>query len=150
MEFNNYIKLRNLILIGIEENNWTNQKILNQKSIDFFKYILPKTKEKAILNLAIQIACLDHDKNIQGNKYHLFSLPYNIERNLVINELVINHNNYLIELENLASGVAIDGKAGPVLVGSTNELSNKEMYRILAKHYLEAFKNKYKTYPYLN
>ncbi len=143
-------KLRNIVLIGMEINNWTTQKVLNNNSVDFFKYILPKTKEKAILNLAIQITCLDHDKNIQGNKYHLFSLPYNIERSLIVNELLLNNNDYLDELEKIAGAIAIEGKSGPVLVGSTDELSGSEMYKILAKHYLLAFKNGYKTYPYLN
>jgi hypothetical protein len=143
-------RLRNLVLIGMEINNWTNQKVLNQNSIDFFKFILPRTKEKATLNLAIQISCLDHDKNIQGNKYHLFSLPYNIEKGLEINVLELSVDDYLIELENISEGIAIEGKAGPVLVGSTDELSNSEMYQILAKHYLEAFKKGYKTYPYLS
>lgn len=143
-------KLRNIVLIGMEVNNWTTQKVLNNNSIDFFKYILPKTKEKAILNLAIQITCLDHDKNIQGNKYHLFSLPYNIERNLKVNDLLLNDNDYVTELERIAGGIAIEGKPGPVLVGSTNELSGNEMYRILARHYLEAFKKGYKTFPYLS
>lgn len=142
--------LRNIVLIGMEINNWTAQKVLNKNSIDFFKYILPKTKEKAILNLAIQITCLDHDKNIQGNKYHLFSLPYNIERNLQANDLLLNDNDYLPELEKIAGSIAIEGKPGPVLVGSTNELSGNEMYRILARHYLEAFKKGYKTFPYLS
>lgn len=145
----NIQKLRNIVLIGMEQNNWTNQKVLNENSIDFFKYILPKTKEKAILNLAIQITSLEHDKNIQGNKYHLFSLPYNIERNLGINELLLK-SDYLVELENFAGGIAIESKAGPVLVGSMDELTGNEIYQILAKHYLEAFKNGYKTYPYLS
>ena len=54
------------------------------------------------------------------------------------------------ELEKIAGGIAIEGKTGPVLVGSTNELSGNEMYQILARHYLEAFKKGYKTYPYLS
>jgi hypothetical protein len=143
-------KLRNIVLIGMEVNNWVSQKVLNNNSIDFFKYILPKTKEQAILNLAIQITCLDHDKNIQGNKYHLFSLPYNIERNLKVNRLLLDHNNYLTDLEIIAGGIAIGGKPGPVLVGSTSELSDNVMYQILAKHYLEAFEKGYKTFPYLS
>jgi hypothetical protein len=143
-------KLRNLVLIGMEANNWTTQKVLNNNSIDFFKYILPKTKDKAILNLAIQITCLDHDKNIQGNKYHLFSLPYNIERNLRLNDLLLNENDYLTELENISGGIAVEGKSGPVLVGSLDELTDNDIYQVLAKHYLLAFKNGYKTYPYLN
>jgi hypothetical protein len=143
-------KIRNIVLIGMEVNNWTAQKVLNNNSVDFFKYILPKTKDKAILNLAIQITCLEHDKNIQGNKYHLFSLPYNIERNIKMNDLLLNYNDYLPELEKIAGGIAIEGKPGPVLVGSTNELFNNEMYQILARHYLEAFKKGYKTFPYLS
>jgi hypothetical protein len=114
------------------------------------KYILPKTKDKAILNLAIQIACLEHDKNIQGNKYHLFSLPHNIERNLKMSDLLLNDNDYLNELEKISGGIAIEGKPGPVLVGSLDELTSNDIYQVLAKHYLLAFKNGYKTYPYLN
>jgi hypothetical protein len=146
----NIQKLRNIVLIGMEVNNWSTQKVLNNNSIDFFKYILPKTKKKAILNLAIQITCLDHNKNIQGNKYHLFSLPYNIERNLKVSDLLLNNNDYLPELEKIAGGIAIEGKPGPVLVGSLDELTSNEIYQVLAKHYFLAFKNGYKTFPYLN
>lgn len=143
-------KIRNIVLIGMEVNNWSTQKVLNNNSVDFFKYILPKTKDKAILNLAIQITCLEHDKNIQGNKYHLFSLPYNIERNIQGSDLLLDDNDYLTVLENFSGGIAIEGKPGPVLVGSLDELNSNEIYQILAKHYLLAFKNGYKTYPYLN
>jgi hypothetical protein len=99
----NINKLRNIVLIGMEVNNWSTQKVLNNNSVDFFKSILTKTKEKAILNLAIQITCLEHDKNIQGNKYHLFSLPYNIERTLQGSDLLLNDNDYLTELEKIFS-----------------------------------------------
>jgi hypothetical protein len=146
----NVQKLRNIVALGIEKNNWTNQKVLNNNSIEFFRYIFPKTKDKAILNLAIQIICLEHDKNIQGNKYHLFSLPYNIERNLQVCDLLLNDNDYLTLLDNMSGGIAIEGKPGPVLVGSLDELTNNEIYQVLAKHYLLAFKNGYQTFPYLN
>lgn len=146
----NIQNLRNIVLIGIEVNNWSSQKVLNNNSIDFFQYILPKTKEKAILNLAIQITCLEHDKNIQGNKYHLFSLPYNIECKLQMSNILLNDYNYLAQLENTSGRIAIEGKPGPVLVGSLDELSGNDIFQILAKHYLLAFKGGYKTYPYLN
>jgi hypothetical protein len=67
-----------------------------------------------------------------------------------MNDLLLNYNDYLPELEKIAGGIAIEGKPGPVLVGSTNELFNNEMYQILARHYLEAFKKGYKTFPYLS
>ena len=143
-------KIRNIVLIGMEVNNWSTQKVLNKNSIDFFNYILPKTKNKAILNLAVHITCLEHDKNIQGNKYHLFSLPYNIEHKLKTDNLLLDNYDYLTELENISGGIAIEGKPGPVLVGSLDELTDNDIYQVLAMHYLLAFKNGYKTYPYLN
>lgn len=143
-------RLRNLVLLGMEENNWVSQKVLNTNSIDFFKYILPRTKEKAILNLAIEVTCLEHDKNIQGNKYHLFSLPYNIEKGLRLDQIILNGTNYLEELDKIAGGIAIEGKSGPVLVGTRDELAGNEMFQIIAKHYLVAFKAGYKTFPYLS
>ena len=51
-------RLRTLLLLGMEDNDWLNQKVIDTNSIDFFQYILPRTKEKAIFNLAIQIACI--------------------------------------------------------------------------------------------
>ncbi len=143
-------KLRNLVLIGIEINDWSAQKVLNSNSIDFFGYILSRTRNSAIFNLACQITCIDHNKNVQGNKYHLFSLPHSVEREIRINELLLNDHQYLNELDEISGGIAIEGKPGPVLVGSSSELSNDVIYRVIAKHYLLAFKNGYKTYPYLN
>ena len=146
------IYLRNLVLIGLERYNWVNQKVLNNNSLEFYGYILPRTKKMAILNLAIQITRLEHENNIQGNKFHLFSLPYNVECKLQLHNLVLNDldNKFMKELENISGGIAIEGKPGPVLVGSLDELTSNDIYQVLAKHYLLAFKNGYKTYPYLN
>jgi hypothetical protein len=144
--------LRNLVLIGLERYNWVNQKVLNNNSLEFYGYILPRTKKMAILNLAIQITCLEHEKNIQGNKFHLFSLPYNIECQLKLQNLLLNDDGNLFfeELEKISGGIAVEGKPGPVLVGSLDELTGNEIYQVLAKHYLMAFKNGYKTFPYLS
>ncbi len=62
----------------------------------------------------------------------------------------MNGANFLEELEKIAGGIAIEGKSGPVLVGITDELASNEMYQIIAKHYLVAFKTGYKTFPYLS
>ena len=77
-------------------------------------------------------------------------MPYNIERNLQMNDLLLNDKDYLTKLEEISGGIAVEGKPGPVLVGSLDELTSNEIYQVLAKHYLLAFKNGYKTYPYLN
>ncbi len=63
---------------------------------------------------------------------------------------MLDNHSFITDLEAIAGGIAIDGKPGPILVGTTKELSSNEIYQVLAQHYLLAFKNGYKTYPYLN
>ena len=68
-------------------------------------------------------------------------------QNLLLND---DENLFFEELEKISGGIAVEGKPGPVLVGSLDELTGNEIYQVLAKHYLMAFKNGYKTFPYLS
>ena len=150
MDYCGYQSLRHLVLIGFEQFSWINQKTLNSQTRDFLKYDFPRTFEKATFNLAIQIACLDHDKNIQGNKIHLFRFPQNDEKELSVISVELVDKDIISGLTHLASGIAIEGKPGPVHIGSETELNEDFILQSFAKHYLEAFKNNYKTYPYLS
>ena len=149
MNYNKYQTLRKLILLGLEQFNWLNQKTLESQSRDFLKYTFPRTFERATFNLAIQIACLEHDKNIQGNKIHLFRFPHNDERELFQCDLDIVNSDFLDNLNKLTAGIPIEAKPGPVHIGIIAELNDDCILQSFAKHYLEAFKNNYKTYPYL-
>jgi hypothetical protein len=149
MDINKISLLRKLVLLGFEENNWYNQKVLTNNSGAFLEYILPKTKAKASFNLATKIACIDHDQNIKGNRIHLFRLPQNIE---ILLDTVVSDSkieNIIAELTIIASGIAVETDKGAVNIGAVNELQSEYIIQVFAKQYLEAFKGGYKTYPYL-
>jgi hypothetical protein len=149
----NYLKyqlLRNLVLIGLEQFHWIDQKTIGSQSHEFLKYTFPKTFERATFNLACQIACLDHDKHIQGNKIHLFRFSQNDEQQLSSIPIDLADKDIIIGLTQLASNIAIEGSVGPIHIGSDIELNEDFILQSFAKHYLEAFKNNYKTYPYLS
>jgi hypothetical protein len=143
-------KLRILILLGMEEYNWVNQKVLKNNSEAFLDYVLPKTKSIAAFNLASNIACLEHDKNIQGNRIHLFRLPQSIEMKMNSPEKGQNIQDIILGLSEIASGIAVETRPGAVNIGAISEIQTVEVLQVFAKHYLEAFKEGYKTYPYLS
>jgi hypothetical protein len=149
MDINKISLLRKLVLLGFEQNNWYNQKVLSNNSDAFLEYILPKTKTKASFNLATKMACIDHDQNIKGNRIHLFRLPQNIEILLdtVVSDIKIE--NIIAELTIIASGIAVETDKGAFNIGAVNELQSEYIIQVFAKQYLEAFKGGYKTYPYL-
>jgi hypothetical protein len=142
-------KLRLAVLTGMEYSKWPVHNVLNRNSLDFFGFILPRTKNKAIVNLACQIAAIEHNHNIQGNKYHLFTLPRTIETK--IGSMAINYSepDFFRELEAFSEGIAIESRSGPVLIGSVEELNDPIIFKVIARHYLEAFRKGIKTYPYI-
>lgn len=150
MQIDNYLELRYLVLIGLEQNGWVKQNVLTNNSEAFLDYILPKTKTRATLNLAINIACLEHDTNIQGNRIHLFRLSQNLEIKLSKIVPKFKSDDLISTLTEMAAGIAIETNSGAVNIGSISELKEAHIFQAFAKHYLEAFKGGYKTYPYLS
>jgi hypothetical protein len=150
MDIQKYLTLRNFVLLGLEQYNWVNQKVLTNNSEAFLDYVLPKTKSKAAFNLSTNIACLEHDQNIQGNRIHLFRLPQSIEIKINSIEKDQNAQDIILGLSEIASGIAVETKPGAVNIGAITEIQTEEVLQAFAKHYLEAFKGGYKTYPYLS
>ncbi len=142
-------KLRLAVLTGMEHSKWPVHNVLNRNSLDFFGFILPRTKNKALVNLACQIAAIEHNNNIQGNKYHLFTLPRTIETKIGSVEINYSELDFFKELETFAEGIAIESRSGPVLIGSVEELNDPIIFKVIARHYLEAFRKGIKTYPYI-
>ena len=153
----NWIKLRYLITLLGEHHNWWSAKILTGQGEDFLEYVLPKTKAKASHLLATEICRLEHDKNIGPGKYHIFRLPQKWEED-IFNELnnqredlqKSSKDELMSSLLKMSSGISVSSSKGPLMVGSHDELNDMSVFQSIAKHYYEAFKNIYKTYPYLN
>ncbi len=153
----NFVKLRYTISLLGEYFNWWPTKVLSGKGEEFLEYVIPKTKVSAANQLATEISRLEHDKHIGPGRYHLFRLPQKWEEQ-IFNELknetrsrnVLDENELMKELLEMSSGISIAGSKGPLLVGTHDELKDEAVLQSIARHYYEAFKNNYKTYPYLN
>lgn len=152
-----WIKLRYLITLLGEYHNWWAVKVISGKGEEFLDYVLPKTKSSAVHQLATEICRLEHDKNIGPGKYHIFRLPQKWEEE-IFNELknqrehlkVVTEKELMDEILEISSDISISPAKGPLMAGSHDELNDKAVFQSISKHYYEAFKNNYKTYPYLN
>lgn len=156
-EFNDWIKLRYIVISLGEFHNWWPTKIISGKGEEFLEYVLPNTKSSAAYQLATEICRLEHDKNIGPGKYHVFRLPqkweeeiFNDRKSHQENVKILLQDKLMTELLELSSGISVSSAKGPLMVGSHDELHDLSVFQSIAKHYYEAFKNNYKTYPYLN
>ena len=149
MNYTKYQILRQLVLLGMEQFEWVGQKTLTGHTRNFLSYALPRTYEKATFQLALEIAVNEHDKNLQGNMVHLFRFPQGDEQVLFSEPTAQNDVDVLAKLEELAESISIETSPGPINIGSVSELDDQILLNSFARHYAEAFKNNYKTYPYL-
>lgn len=153
----NWKVLRLIIATLGEYHQWWPTKVISDKGEDFLDYVLPKTKTSAVYQLATEIGRLEHDKHVTAGRYHIFRLTQKIEES-IFHELKntessfdqLNQDKALQILKEMTSGISINASKGPVLIGNHEELSDLSLFQSIARHYYEAFKEGYKTYPYLN
>lgn len=153
----NFKDLRLIIIFLGEHYNWWNANVITGKGEEFLDYILPKTKLAAVYQLATEIGRQEHDKQVSAGRYHIFRLTQKIEES-IFHDLRKNDISYeqldetkaLMMLQEMASGISINANKGPVLIGNHEELNDLSLFQSIARHYYEAFKAGYKTYPYLN
>lgn len=124
-------------------------------------YVVPKTAQRAAVQLGVNIACHKHDQAVGAGNYHLFRLAVPLEER--ISKLLNDYQQTgslpnatvgqsLDYLTRLTDGVAIDPQEGPVRVGLYTDLAHNPMDTLscLAKHYLLAYQNDYQTFPYFS
>ena len=153
----NWKELRLIIATLGEYHQWWPTNVISGKGEDFLDYILPKTKTSAVYQLATEIGRLEHDKHVTAGRYHIFRLTQKLEENIFhdlknsqISYGQLDQNKALQMLQEMASGISINASKGPVLIGNHEELNDLSLFQSIARHYYEAFKLGYKTYPYLN
>lgn len=157
LESKDWIRLRSNIIILGEFHNWWPAKVISEKGEEFLDYILPKTRTSAVQQLATEICRLEHDNKIGPGRYHIFRLPqkweeeiFNTLKNIQYNHKEFSENELMNELLKMSSGISASTSKGPLMIGTHNELNDPAVFQSFAKHYYEAFKNEYRTYPYLN
>lgn len=161
-QLKNYFILR--VIVGalgeIHQAAWWSTAFLNQTSEMFLNPIFIKTHHFAQYQGVKEAACRMHDEFIGvGRVYHLFRLPEEIEyelQNLVLSQPDLMRESFenLNDSQNLTAQLtqfAGDKKAaadGPIRIGDIKDLSKPAAIENLAQHYLGAFSENRKAYPY--
>lgn len=152
------LRLRYCVLALGEQQRWWPSSLLSEDSFAILEYALPQTRYAAAVIAATEVGRNRHDELIGAGKLHLFRLPQSMEEQ-VFQYLHADENAAAIAkgiegraiqaLEELSEYIAVNEQEGPVLVGGLSEVHNQQILAAFAKHYLEAFRRAYQTFPYL-
>lgn len=151
------VKIRLLVFQLGEMDAWWPTKIATGQGVDFLTYSVPKTAQMASVQLALEVARKNHDSQIHYGQYHLFRLRPSDEEKMFeyikTNKtgFMKNEKSWLMnELSQISENISIDPSKGALQIGIIDEIDDEIIIHSLAHHYYEAFKENYKTYPYLS
>ncbi|MEP1200855.1 BrxE family protein [Tateyamaria sp.] len=158
-ELMNIIKLRTAIgLLGEkDQGNWWPSLWLTSNAVAFLSPIYGERTDAARYQGLVETARLVHDSRIGvGRAFHLFRLPEILERRL--HDAVMRDNAMSTagvvqkkdDAEALLSGISdpIECGPGPIRVGSAEDFGMPAWTKVVAGHYLTAFRNSQQTFPY--
>ncbi|NQU65671.1 MAG: BrxE family protein [SAR324 cluster bacterium] len=156
------MNLRMMIGFMGEKNqaDWWDSSFLSASSVTFLTPVYPKSVLLAQYNGVCQAAMRVHDSHIGiGRHYHLYRLPYSIERlltkRLQDQECAAQMKKNIVDKDTVNSGLSkLSGSPvalseGPIVVG---DFSDKDLEGLLKKslmYYLIAFENDRKCFPYM-
>lgn len=158
-ELKTIIQLR--IAIGIlgekDHGNWWPSLWFTPNAVAFLSPIYGERTDAARYQGLVETARLVHDSRIGvGRAFHLFRLPETLERRLhdaVVSENAMSEAASVAkkdDAEALLMEIAepVSASPGPIRVGSAADLETNDWTKILAGHYLAAFRNSEQTFPY--
>ena len=140
-----------------DQGNWWSTTFFSSASQYFLEPVFARTTRLAQYNGVREAARLLHDEQIGiGSVFHLFRLPEEMEQDL--QHLMTgapdewfagigSQESALAALRNL-SGETIPVAAGPRSIGSVDEFYRSPGLKALAQHYLAAFEQGIRTFPY--
>lgn len=152
--------IENLLLTRIavavigENKGWWKTNFFGESSKSFLNYVFPRSKNiqySAAFDAIKEIV----DERVGANNFHLFRLSINYEEQIHHLLKDTHFEDYLSEdrareiLQTLANGISVDIAKGPKNIGNIQEL-DQDLIQAFAAEYLNADKNNYETYPYLN
>lgn len=137
---------------------WWPSAFFTKGSQAFLDPLFPRTRLLAQCNGVTRAAALVHDERIGvGQTYHLFRLPEEMEQAIhrTLQEPAFaarfskntTKEGLLTQLERLAA-LGQHSAAGPVRVGSRNDLDDLDKWKQVAGLYLQAFRQSTKIFPY--
>lgn len=158
-ELKTIIQLR--MAIGIlgekDHGNWWPSLWFTANAVAFLSPIYGERTDAARYQGLVETARLVHDKRIGvGRAFHLFRLPETLERRLhdaVVSENAISAAGSVLkedDAEALLMEIAepVDTSPGPIRIGSATDLEKRAWTKVIAGHYLAAFRDSQQTFPY--
>ncbi|MBW4653772.1 MAG: BrxE family protein [Kaiparowitsia implicata GSE-PSE-MK54-09C] len=154
-----YSQLRLLVGYLGEKNqkNWWSTAFFDATSKLFLEPIVPRTVRLAQYKGVHEAARRLHDEHVAvGGIYHLFRLPEEVEQDLQQRIIaapeewfapLISPEQAMATLETLAEAPT-PIESGPQSLGQYSELYCPAGTTVLARHYLSAFRQNIRSYPY--
>lgn len=150
------------ILIGFlgerSQCNWWDTNFLSPTGLQFLAINFPRSTLAAGCNSVSEAARRLHDERIgKGGVYHLFRMPATIEETLHKTLIAMDAGNLKAALKDKAAAMlqlkayiknTVDAPEGPVQVGTNRHLDTEFAVSELAMHYLNAFEQGKKCFPY--
>lgn len=140
-----------------DQGNWWSTSFFSPTSQYFLEPVFARTTRLAQYNGVREAARRLHDERIGiGSVFHLFRLPEEVEQDL--QHLIVgapeewfaeigSRESALTALRYL-SGENISAAAGPQSIGDVDEFYRFSGSKVLAQHYLAAFEQGIRTFPY--
>jgi len=142
------------------QNNWWASNFINPSSEAFLSPVFARTTLLSQYHGVCEAALLVHDDHIGiGSNYHLYRLPDSVEHSAAktledgifkdqLKSYLASTKSVLSRLKELCT--AADEKAeGPLVVGDFSDGELENLLKKLAAHYLKAFTEDYKCFPYM-
>lgn len=159
------VQLRTVVAYLGEQTQpqWWHTNFFSSNNQVFLSPIYPRTVFLSKYHGTRQAASLIHDDytGVGGQVYHLFRLPETIEQ--ALHEYLLDpiHSDRvqtcivssekamqtLLELSGESSG--LQPESGPVSVGASDHVQQRNLWQKVARYYYAAFVQGTKTYPYI-
>lgn len=158
----NIVELR--LLVGFlgekSQYDWWGSNFMGSTSEAFLAPVFPRSTMLAGYHGVSEAAMLVHDEHIGvGANYHLYRLPDSVERAAakeiesidykeLIGSVLASSDAALSQLKEWGVG-EVDKAEGPVVVGNYSDSAINSALRQFAGHYLHAFEEGHKRFPYM-
>jgi hypothetical protein len=137
---------------------WWRTTLLTDVGLRIGARVFPRTAASSALKSVFHAAQIDHDQRIGSNRYHLFRLPPDLERDLISERFTAKHaiedllrtdvDGLLTLLQSIADGKKPGREGGPVRIGSLDEVRDRSWVPMCAAEYLSAITTGVRRFPY--
>ena len=141
---------------------WWHTNVLTDVGLRVACHVFPRTALRAALKSVSVVAQLDHDRRVGRDRYHLFRLPPEIERNLFGSPFDAFDNEHLevpisADLKTLVTSLKrisdlkdASATEGPLKIGTAHDLGNDEWIPVCAAQYLASVETGVRCFPYFD